>query len=227
MPCGLSPDQCRRDHVATRLDDTEADGTDFEARCPECGHGGFRVSRPTRSRSLRHIWTCACKRCRCSPGSIRAALLRQDISAACLGTYDGNAPKDIHPEVAKKQNLAIRDILAVPHLRPADMRIILAEAIGYEIPGEVGAFVKFAMTQGVGRRQAYEAASRWCRPSDSHPKPRGGVVDTSRNTDEGNDVKPTSSAPSSHAETAQSECGNRAETLPLDRAETAQRKPAA
>ena len=227
MPCGLSPNQCRRDHVAGCLEDAEADGTDFEARCPNCGHGGFRISQPTRSRSLRHIWTCSCKRCKCSPGAIRAALLQLDISRACLGSYDGNAPKDIRPEVARNQSLAIRDILATPHLRPADMRLILAEASGHEVPTETNPFVKFAMAQGVGRRQAYEAATRWCRPSDCHPKPRGGVVDTSRNTDEGIGVKSASSELPDRAETAQSTCGHRTETTPSTRAETAQHKPAA
>jgi hypothetical protein len=227
VPCGLSPDQCRRDHVAVRLDDAEADGTDFEAHCPSCGHGGFRVSRPTRSRALRHIWTCACKRCKCSPSEVRAELLRRDISRACLGSYDGNAPKDIQPEIARRQNLAISDILATPHLRPADIRLILAEASGHEVPTETNPFVKFAMAQGIGRRQAYEAAARWCRPSGSHPQTGGGVVDTSRNTDEGKDVKSASSEFPSRAETAQSTCGNRAGTTHLPRAETARHKPAA
>ena len=227
MPCGLGPDKCRCDCIAARLDDPEPDGTDFEARCPVCGHGGFRISRPTRSRALRHIWTCACKRCKCSPGAIRAALLRRDISRACLGSYDGNAPKDIRPEVARNQSLAIRDILATPQLRPADMRIILAEATGLKPPSEINAFVKFAMAQGVGRRQAYEIAKYWCRPSGSHPLTGGGVVDTSRNTKPGTVVKSPSSDDSDRAETAQTACGNRAESIPPDCAETAQHKPAA
>lgn len=221
MPCGLSPDECRRDCIAARLDDAEPDGADFEARCPACGHGGFRISRPTRSRVYRNIWTCACQRCKCSAGTIRGELLGRGIRAACLGIYDGNAPRAIQPDTARRQDLAIRDILATPHLRPSDMRIILAEAAGLHVPEDASRFVKFAMAQGVGRRQAYEAAARWCRPSDGHPLTGGGVADASRSTEAQSAVKQASSEPRQRAETAQQPCGDRTEIPSQPRAETA------
>ncbi len=231
MPCGLSPDKCRRDCIAARLDDARPDGADFEARCPACGHGGFRISRPTRSRSLRNIWTCSCKRCKCSPGAIRAELLKRDILPGCLGSYDGNAPKDIDQEAARRMNLTISDILAVPHLRPADMRLALAEAQGQEIPGEYGPFVKFAKSIGIGHQQAYEAARRWLgRPSDlSPPQTGGGVVDTSHNTEPGTDVKPRRPGSRKPTETVELPYGNRTEdrgTIPTETVErTANDKP--
>lgn len=206
MPCGLSPDQCRRDHVAIRLDGAEADGTDFEARCPKCGHGGFRISRPTRSRRLRHVWTCACPRCRCQSGAIRVALLRLGIDASCLGTYDGDHAKEIPAETARAMDQAISDILATPGLKLQDVRLVLAEAQGRKIPEDYTGFVKFAKSVGLAHQQAYEAARRWVsRPSDCPPQTGGGVVDTSRSTEQGNPVKPRRShsrRPTEKVETA-------------------------
>ena len=172
MACDLDADTCRAKHIAGRLDGAESDGGDYEARCPACGHGGFRIS-AARVRAYRNVWTCACKRCRCSPGAVRVKLLGRDIPAACLGLYDGPVRKDIDPETARAVNRAIEDIYAVPHLKPADMRLMLAEAQGRKVPGEFGQLVKFAMSLGIGKTQAKEAAGRWCRPSDSHP-PNGG-----------------------------------------------------
>jgi hypothetical protein len=177
LACDLAADACRREHIARYLVSPEPDGTDYEAHCPACGHGGFRVS-AARVRAYRNVWTCACKLCRCTPGAIRAALLVRDIPAACLGIYDGPVRKDIDPEAARTMSRAIGDILAVPHLRPADMRLMLAEAQGRKVPGEFGLCVKFAVSLGIGKTQAKEAAGRWCRPSDSHPQTGGGVVDT-------------------------------------------------
>lgn len=228
MPCGLSPNQCRRDHVAGRLEDAEADGTDFEARCPKCGHGGFRISRPARSK-YRHIWTCACKRCRCDPADIRAAMLQRDISRHCLGEYSGPGRKAIDMESAWRLALAVRDILSTPQLPPADIRLVLAEAEGQEIPDAVKGepkrpFVRFAMTNGVGERQAYDAFDRWSRPAACPPVPGEGVADASHNTKPEGDVKLSSSqprilavsadgTPSILAETAENpasdSCGNR------------------
>jgi hypothetical protein len=175
VECESDPDSCRRMHIAARLADAEPDGADFEACCPVCGHGGFRVSHPTRSRRLRNVWTCACKRCkgRCE-ASLRGELLRLDISPACLGTYDGENNRDIPPDTARAMDRAISDILAVPGLKPADMRIMLAEARGQKIPTEYAEFVKFAKDAGIGHQQAYEAARRWVgRPSGCPPSNRG------------------------------------------------------
>ena len=192
MACDLGPEACRREHIAPRLAGAEADGGDWEARCPLCGHGGFRISRPTRSK-YRHIWTCACPRHKCKAGDLRIALLERDVSPGCLGLYDGPGQKDIHPDTARRMDLTIRDILAVPGLKPADIRIILAEAQGRKVPEEFRPFVKFAIKLGIGRTQAQEAAARWCRPPDCPPVPGGGVDDTSRNTQPGSVVKPSSS----------------------------------
>ena len=193
MDCRLDPARCRRDHIAPRLDGAEEDGGDYEADCPVCGHGGFRISRPSRSNRLRHIWTCNCGRCggTCAPRDIRDALLSLGVGRACLGAYDGNAPKAISPDAAKRQELAIRDIIATPHLKPADMRLVLAEALGWKLPEDYTEFVKYAKRAGVGHQQAYEAARRWIsRPSDCPPLTGGEVVDTSRSTEPGADVKP-------------------------------------
>ena len=174
MACDLGADGCRRMHIAARLDDVEEDGGDYEARCPSCGHRGFRISR-ARVRTYRNIWTCACSRCKCTPGQLRAVLLGLDILPGCLGTYDGPVQRTVDPETARRMDLAIRDILATPHLKPADMRLVLAEAQGRKIPEEFTPFVKFARSLGIGKTQAQEAAARWgCRPPDSRPPQTGG-----------------------------------------------------
>lgn len=196
MTCGLSPSTCRRNHIAPQLKNAEADGGDYEAPCPACGHGGFRISQPTRSRSYRHIWTCACRRCKCSPGVVRVALLKLDIDMGCLGLYCGNSPTAVQPEAARRMDRVISDILAAPHLKSADVRLALAEAQGRVIPEEYREFVRFAKDIGISQQQAYEAARRWVgRPSDCPPLTGGGVVDTSRSTAPGSDVKPRSSQP--------------------------------
>lgn len=203
------PTTCRREHIAPCLADTQPDGIDFEARCPVCGHGGFRISSPTRS-NYPHIWTCACKRCGCKPGGLRVALLQQGVPSNCLGSYGGPVAKSIHPETARKMDLAISDILATPHLKPADMRVILAEAQGQKVPDDFTGFVKFARGLGIGKTQAQEAAARWgCRPSDCRPLTGGGVVDTSRSTDASALVKSLRSEPRGRSETDRTTVGNR------------------
>lgn len=228
LACHATPDACRREHIARRLDGAEADGSDYEASCPVCHHGGFRISRPTRSR-YRNIWVCSCKRCRCTPGAIRAAMLRRDISRHCLGEYSGSDRKGIDLESAQRLALAVRDILSTPQLPPADIRLVLAEAEGQVIPEPVQGekkrpFVNFAIANGVSERQAYEAFDRWSRPAACPPLTGGGVADASHNTEPGSDVKPPSSqpqifavsaegTPSILAETAENpgseSCGNR------------------
>lgn len=228
MACGSPPATCRREHIAALLDDAEHDGEDFEARCPACGHGGFRISKPA-VRKYRHIWTCACKRCGrgrgCPAGILRVHLLRLDIPPACLGLYDGAAAKEIGPEVARLMDLAINDILAVPRLRPADMRLVLAEAQGRKVPDEYTEFVKFAKSIGIGHQQAYEAARRWIgRPPDlSPPQTGGGVVDTSHNTGPAELVKPLRSRQREATETVDAAYGDRRETGEIVATETVER----
>ena len=173
MACHLGPDACRAAHIAGVLDDAEQDGADYEARCPVCGHRGFRISH-ARVRAYRNVWVCNCQRCKCPVGLLRAKMLGRDVSPGCLGTYDGPVQRAVDPEAARRMDLAIRDILAVPHLKPADMRIVLAEAQGQKVPEEFRPFVKWAVSIGIRPTQAKEAAARWCRPPDSRPPQTGG-----------------------------------------------------
>lgn len=199
MRCDYERDRCRREHIAIRLAGAELDGAGYEARCPVCGHDSFRVSRPDHSRRHRNIWTCACKgqcRERCRPGEIRAALLRLGIGAGCLGIYDGINAKEIPSGVARDMDRTINDILATPGLKLQDVRILLAEAQGRKPPSDYGGYVQWAKSIGLAQQQAYEAARREVsRPADSPSVPEGGVVDTSRNTQPGSDVKPRRSQP--------------------------------
>jgi hypothetical protein len=177
VACSRKPAPCRTEHIAGKLASPERDGDDYEARCPACGHGGFRISAPTQAR-YRNIWTCACKRCRCDKTAIRTALLRLDVSPGCLGSYGTYAKAGTDPAMAVALEVAARDILCAPGLKPSDIRIALAEALGQKVPADYRTFAKWAIGIGVGRSQAYEAAARWCRPPDSPPPPEGGVVDT-------------------------------------------------
>jgi len=135
------------------------------------------VSRPDRSRRLRNMWTCACGLCkgRCTPGALRAELLRLDIKAACLGIYDGANAREIPADVAQEMDRTINDILATPGLKLQDIRLALAEAQGRKIPeDDYTEFVRFAKGIGLAHQQAYEAARRWVRrPSDCPPSNRG------------------------------------------------------
>lgn len=177
MACDTAADACRSRHVAAKFPDAEFDGVDFEALCPVCGHRGFRVSH-AKVRAYRNVWTCA--RCKASASDLRCALLRLDIPAACLGIYDGPVQKTIDPDAARRMDLAARDILATPRLKPADIRIVLAEAQGHKVPGEFRPFVRWAMGLGIGKTQAQEAAARWCRPAgQSPPLPGAGGRDKS------------------------------------------------
>lgn len=165
MGCPANPQRCRAEHIAPKLRDAKPDSADWEARCPVCGHPSFRVSRPDRS-GYRHIFACACKRCRCR-SKLRAALLSLGILPACLGTY-GSGGGEAAPDPAAVAMLtqAVDDILNAPRLKPADMRIVLAEARGQKVPLDRRAFIPWAISIGIGRSQAYEAADRWCRPAD-------------------------------------------------------------
>lgn len=171
MTCPLGADQCRADHIAARLSEAEQDGTDFEARCPVCRHGGFRVSRPEKAR-WRNIWTCACKRCRCDAAAIRAELMRLGARSGCLGGYGMDLKAGADPVAAAALREAVNLVLSWPGLDPSMMRLILAEARGDKIPDGYGEFAKFARSIGISRRHSYDLAAEHCRPSDS-PLPGG------------------------------------------------------
>ena len=165
MACPLKPEHCRTVHIAPYLADTRPDGTDFESRCPLCGHGGFRISQ-ARVPRYRHVWTCACKRCHCGEAGLRTALLQAGVLSRCVGIYGTVSKTGFDVTAAAELAQAVDDLLAAPHLRPSDMRIVLAEASGQKVPADYRSFVKWAMSIGIGQRQAYEAAARWCRPPD-------------------------------------------------------------
>lgn len=172
MACLATAQSCRADHVAVKLAGAERKGTDFEAKCPSCGHGGFRVSQPSRSH-YRHVWTCACRLCRCSAADVRSALLAAGVLPGCLGAYGSHPKAGTDPAASARIEQAARDIIAAPGLKPADMRIVLAEALGEKVPTDFRPFVKWAVSIGIGRTQAYEAAARWCRPADASSCPEG------------------------------------------------------
>jgi hypothetical protein len=100
-------------------------------------------------------------------------MLRGGADRTCLGDYSG-PEKTFDEDAARKLALAVDDILATPGFRPADIRILLAEARGQKAPSEFTEFVKFAKRIGIGKTQAQEAAARLCRPSDCPPSNRGG-----------------------------------------------------
>lgn len=177
MACGKEPSPCRAEHIAPKLASPEPDGGDYEARCPVCGHGGFRIS-AAREKRYRHVWTCNCKRCKCDAAAIRTALLNLSVMPGCLGTYAMQFRTRTDPAAAALLESTVREILAVPGLKPSDMRIILAEALGEKVPQDFAVFIKWAMGLGISRSEAYRCATRWCRPSGGSSSPEGRVVDT-------------------------------------------------
>lgn len=179
MTCPLGSDRCRAEHIAPKLRDaTEKDGTDREARCPVCGHGGFRISR-ARERRYRHVWTCACRRCRCEPAATRAALIALGVPAPCLGDYVLNLKPAADSIGAARLREAVDLILGWPGMDASQIRLTLAEARGDKIPDEYREFVRFAKGIGIGQANAYKVAAKLCRPSDGHPPPGEGVEDQS------------------------------------------------
>ena len=169
MSCPLGPGPCRREHIAARLRDAVQDGTDWEACCPVCGHETFRVSAPERAR-WRNIWGCACRgHRRCQDADMRGALLALGVMPGCLGGYAASMKASTDPNMAARLDAISADILSAPHLKPSDMRILLAEARGDKVPEDQRDFVKWAIELGISRTRAYEAATRWCRPPDSPP----------------------------------------------------------
>jgi hypothetical protein len=172
VPCGLSPDECRRDCIAARLDDAEPDGTDFEARCPACGHGGFRVSHPVTK--MRNVWTCHCQICNggkgCPVRVTRAAMLRRRISPRCLGSYIGRDKPGPDLDRLLKIAQTVDDVInCCPVLSAADITMLLAEARGDNIPDEYKGCAAYARGLGMSRANSYNVAEKWTGGSGSRP----------------------------------------------------------
>lgn len=176
MACGPA-EQCRTQHIAAKLRDAEPDGTDYEARCPVCNHGGFRISK-AKAKSYRHVWTCNCRRCRCDPVAIRAALLALGISRSCLGNYVLDLKPAADPVAAAALREAVDLILNWPGLDPSEMRLMLAEARGDKIPDDYSGLAKYGQSIGISRAHSFRMAAKLCRPPDASSSPEGGVVDT-------------------------------------------------
>jgi hypothetical protein len=196
--CGAESGPCRERDIAKPLGlrpNPRSPG-DFEGNCPECGHGGFALSQPTLTK-MRNMWSCNCKICNGGRGCLtrvtRAAMIRKNIPAACLGTYIGKDHREVPSETVRKMTQTIDDILNCPSLNGAEIRLLLGAARGDEIPDEYGPCASYLMSIGLGRSNAYNLAERETRgrPSDQSPPQTGGRgVDTSRTTQGRNRVKP-------------------------------------
>lgn len=182
MGCDLERDACRERDIAPRLADARRDGPDFEARCPECGHGGFRISRP--ATGMRNVWTCNCKICNggkgCPVTVTRAAMIRKGIPVRCLGSYIGKHRREVPEDAARKMAQTIDDILNCPTLKAAEIRILLADARGDKMPAEYGPCAAYLMSIGLGRSNAYNFAELETggRPPDESPPQGGGGKST-------------------------------------------------
>lgn len=196
MACGADSDACRDEHIARSLGlrPNRRRPGDFEGSCPECGHGGFALSRPTLTK-MRNMWVCNCKICHggrgCPTRVTRAAMLRKKISPWCLGSYIGKDKPTADLDRLRKIAQTVDDLInCCPNLSAADMVMTLAEARGDKIPGEYSDCAAFAKKElGMSNGNAYNIAARWTagsgsRPSDSGVPPQtgGGVEDTSRTT---------------------------------------------
>jgi hypothetical protein len=199
LACDLGADDCRREHIASKLDSPEPDGPDFEARCPSCGHGGFRVSHPVTK--MRNVWVCNCKICNgrkgCPARVTRAALLKKKIPLWCLGSYIGKDRPEADVDRLLRIAQMVDDVISCcPVLSAAEITMLLAEARGDKIPGEYSGCAAYAKKElGMSNGNAYNVAAKWTagsgsRPPDSEVPPQtgGGVNDTSRTTRGGNRV---------------------------------------
>lgn len=199
--CGIESDACRARHAAGPLGlvpNPRSPG-DFEGNCPECGHGGFALSKPTLTR-MRNIWSCNCKICHggrgCPAKATRAAMIRKRISPWCLGSYIGKDKPAADLDRLRKIAQTVDDLISCcPSLSAADMVMALAEARGDKIPDEYGECAAFAKGLGMSNGNAYNVAKKWATVSGSRPAGRevppqtgGGVDDTSRTTQQRNRV---------------------------------------
>jgi hypothetical protein len=221
--CRTERRECRGTDIARvlRLVPNKRSPGDWAGDCPACGHGGFALSQPTLTK-MRNIWSCNCKTCNggkgCPARITRVAMIGKGIPAGCLGTYIGKDHAEIQPEAARLMTQTIDDILAAPGLKPADIRIALAEARGRKIPEDFAEFVLFAISIGIGRASAYSTAARWCpgsRPSDEYPPQTGGEGSNSSSTSTTrNRVKPPRSEPRNRPKIGLEQSKNWTETAP-------------
>lgn len=173
MACDLDSDACRTRHIAARLDGAKPDGTDYEARCPVCGHGGFRISRPTLTK-MRNMWTCNCKTCNggngCLARDVRAAMLQRKILPWCLGSYIGKGKPEVDLEQLRKIAQTVEDIInCYPAFSAADMVMALAEARGDKIPDEYKECAAYGRSLGMSRANSYNVAEKWTGGPEQSP----------------------------------------------------------
>ncbi len=167
MACKDQPVTCRA-RIAERyqLAPNKRRQWQYEGKCPNCHHGGFSITAPDQGPNApRHIWWCNCHRCRCPPEVVRAAMLRDGISADCLGSYRRNTPATVPADPAAVLRAAMMEVLADPKIRAlADLKIKMLEVIaGQPAPADWPGFVAFAARAGVQRSRRYDAAARWGR----------------------------------------------------------------
>jgi hypothetical protein len=182
LACQLDAARCRAEHVAPRLDDAKEDHGDYETKCPSCGHGGFRVSRP--ATRMRHVWTCNCKICNggkgCPAKVTRAAMLRKGIALWCLGSYIGKGKPEADVDRLLRIAQTVDDVInCCPALSASDITMLLAAARGDDIPDEYKKCAAYARGLGISRANSYNVAEKWAggsgsRPSDSEVPPQTG-----------------------------------------------------
>lgn len=173
MACKSDPATCRREHIASRLDGAEPHGGDFAAKCPSCGHGGFRISQPTLTK-MRNMWTCHCQICNggkgCPAKATRAAMIRRGIAPWCLGSYIGKDKPRADVDRLLKIAQTVEDVInCCPVLSASDITMLLAEARGDDIPDEYKPCAAYARGLGMSRANSYNVAEKWTGGSGSRP----------------------------------------------------------
>ena len=83
---------------------------------------------------------------------------------AATGRDEGALDALNDPEAAERLFRVVHYIFADPKLTAADIRIMLAVAIGRELPDTYGEFARFAKHAGIDRSYAYRIAKRWLDP---------------------------------------------------------------
>jgi hypothetical protein len=185
LACGADSDACREKDIAQTLGlrpNPRSPG-DFEGNCPECGHGGFALSKPTLTK-MRNIWVCNCKICNggkgCPAKAARAAMLRKKIPPWCLGTYIGKDKPEADLDRLRKIAQTVDDLInACPVLSASDMVMLLADARGDKIPDDYSECAGFARKLGMSNGNAYNVAAKWTggsgsRPTDARVPPQTG-----------------------------------------------------
>ena len=165
MACREQPVTCRG-KIAERygLTPSKDKSWQYQGACPRCHHGGFSITAANQHPNApRHIWWCNCHRCKCPPELVRDTMLRDGISADCLGSYKRSSAPPADP--AAMLRAAMRGVLADTKIRAlADLKIRMLEVIeGKPAPADWRGFVAFAEQAGVQRSKRYDAAARWGR----------------------------------------------------------------